>query len=141
MDMWEQNRSISAWIVLKPSADLPGQWVAHCLDYDLVSQGNSLHHATDMIIEALILVFEDELQQGRELQERRAPARYWDEMFNVLRQAHASTGVPAEEAAQAVAVAHLQLDLTVLQAGEGEGPTASLRGSSARSWTPAELTC
>ncbi len=42
-------------IFVYESADLPGQWVAHDLLTDTVTQGNSRHHAISMLGEALAL--------------------------------------------------------------------------------------
>jgi len=40
-------------VIIYPAEDLPGQWIAHCLELDIISQGNSPPHALDMIAEAI----------------------------------------------------------------------------------------
>ena len=44
--------------------DLPGQWIGHCLELDLVTQGNSAQHAIEMLEEALVLVLTESEPQG-----------------------------------------------------------------------------
>ena len=46
-------------VLLEPALDVPGQWTAHNLDLDIISQGNSPEHALAMIREATQLVVED----------------------------------------------------------------------------------
>jgi predicted RNase H-like HicB family nuclease len=47
-------REFSILIHREPGLD--DQWVAHCLDWDLVSQGDTPAHAMRMIAEAIALV-------------------------------------------------------------------------------------
>ena len=42
-----------------PAPDLPDQWVAHCIELDLVTQGNTAAHASAMLLEAIALVAEE----------------------------------------------------------------------------------
>jgi len=58
---------------------LDGQWVAHCLNLDLVSQGNSPEHAIQMIFEATAQVVADDLRSGQDPAGRRpAPKELWE---------------------------------------------------------------
>jgi predicted RNase H-like HicB family nuclease len=68
-----------AYIVL-PAVDLPGQWVGHCLDLDLVTQGDSLRDAVESIGEAVDLV----LESGDVPRYKRAPQSFWDLFVSVL---------------------------------------------------------
>jgi len=68
-----------AYIVL-PATDLPGQWVGHCLDLDLVTQGDSLRDAVESICEAVDLV----LETGDVSRYKRAPQGFWDLFVSVL---------------------------------------------------------
>lgn len=52
--------------VIYPSLEVNGQWVAHCLPIDLVSQGNDPAHAIEMIAEAIEMVAEHHVSEGRE---------------------------------------------------------------------------
>ncbi len=144
--MREETQQLGIWVVLQPCKDIPGEWLAHCLNYDLYSQGHSLRHAVAMLIEALGLVLVEELKEGRMLEERRAPAQYWDEMFEVLRQGRSSNGIPTNGPAGSVAVAHVQVELTVEYADAANNndifePSASVYQTSAQSWTQAQLSC
>lgn len=58
---------------------LEGQWVAHCLNLDLVSQGNSPAHAIRMILEATSIAVLDDLEAGLDPAGRpSAPKELWD---------------------------------------------------------------
>ena len=50
------TRTFSCWALIYPSLDVEGEWVAHCLDFDIVSQGTSPGHAGTMIREACGIV-------------------------------------------------------------------------------------
>ena len=39
------ERVYNIWVIACPSKSIEGQWVAHALEFDVVSQGNSLEHA------------------------------------------------------------------------------------------------
>jgi predicted RNase H-like HicB family nuclease len=58
---------LNLWLnlLIYPAPDLPGQWVAHCLETDLVSQGNDPAHALEMIAEAIELVARQNIEKGR----------------------------------------------------------------------------
>ena len=63
--------------VVYPGADTK-DWIAHCLELDLVSQGKSPTDAVRMLMEALTLAAEDNLAAGRPPWEfRPAPADVW----------------------------------------------------------------
>ncbi len=42
-----------------PAPDLPDQWVAYCLELDLVTQGNDAQHALSVLSEAVALLVLD----------------------------------------------------------------------------------
>jgi predicted RNase H-like HicB family nuclease len=71
-------------VVLWPAEDIPGQWLAHCLELDVVSQGNSLPHALEMVKEAVGDVLVSDLQRGLDPGRRRAPQEEWDHMWERL---------------------------------------------------------
>lgn len=73
------------WALFWPSKDIPDQWVAHCLNLDIVSQGNSLSHACEMLFEAVALSLTDDLIANRSPIERpSAPAEDWKTLEGVL---------------------------------------------------------
>ncbi len=74
-------RIFNLWVVVRPAEDLPDQWVAHCLDLDVVSQGTSFQHAMEMVFEASSMVVADDIVAGRDPFSRRAPDNFWDELF------------------------------------------------------------
>lgn len=58
--------------------------MSHCLDFDVVSQGDSIEHAFKMGMEATRMVLAEDLSAGREPHARRAPQRYWDALYTML---------------------------------------------------------
>jgi hypothetical protein len=71
------DRIFTAWVVVRRADDVPGQWVSHCLDYDVVSQGDSLDHAMKMVVESTTIVVADDVSKGRDPMSRRAPEACW----------------------------------------------------------------
>lgn len=66
-------------VLIQRAPDLPGQWVAHCLNIDVMSQGSSPLEARDSLMEAFAIVFEHEISCGRNPMDRRAaPEEYFD---------------------------------------------------------------
>lgn len=65
-------------VVIYPAPDLEGEWVAHCLELDMVSQGSSPPNALEMIAEAIEVTAQDNVQHGRPpLDFRAAPRDVW----------------------------------------------------------------
>lgn len=79
------KRTLNCWVLIHRAEDLPSVWVAHCLDFDVVSQGDSPLHALDMVIEAVVMVACDDLNDNREPLLRRAPEEEWERLFAVTR--------------------------------------------------------
>lgn len=73
------------WIVIKPAYDIPGQWVAHCLNVDVISQGNSAEHSFEMNLEAVAQVIVDDLTRNVDPLNRRAPNEFWLELHDLMR--------------------------------------------------------
>lgn len=66
-------------ILIRQEAGLEGQWVAHCLNLDLVSQGNSPSDAVRMILEATSIAVIDDMKAGLDPAGRSpAPKDLWD---------------------------------------------------------------
>jgi hypothetical protein len=78
----------NVWILIERAADLPGEWVAHCLDFDVVTQGSSMHQAFEMVLDAVRMVVEEDVASGREPMERRAPKECWARLWNAMKHAH-----------------------------------------------------
>jgi len=100
------TRKVATFTVLvTPAHDLPGQWVAHCLNIDLVSQGDSISHAMMMAREAILEVVADDFAQGLDPLDRApAEAEYWDMVSKVMREARPLTSIPDDQQDNIVAV-------------------------------------
>ena len=88
----------TSWMVVEPAEDMPGVWVAHCLDFDVISQGDSLQLAIDSVTEAVAMTVVDDLQNGLEPNDRRAPAEYWEHLARVLKHGTQVGRIPDDEA-------------------------------------------
>jgi hypothetical protein len=66
-------------VVLYPAPDLKGQWIAHGLETDIVTQGDSAEHAIAMMADALqTLTAHQALRRRPSLRLRPAPKEVWD---------------------------------------------------------------
>lgn len=99
-----------------PSTDVEGQWVSHCLDYDIVSQGNDPRHATLMMVEAVVMTLAEDMAGGFDPSDRIAPQDDWDRFYSLQKQ---STKLDTEEVFKRVqergGCAVLQFDLEMQQ--------------------------
>lgn len=82
-----EARTFSFTVYLTRAPDLQGQWVGHCLDVDVVSQGGSLKQAYEMIREAVDMVVLDDLNAGRDPSKRSAPREEWEAAYAEVRSA------------------------------------------------------
>ena len=77
----------NVWVLAYPALDVPGQWVGHCLDLDIVSAGTSLDHAIEMTAEAVMLCAQWDTEKGFDPFARsRAPQEDWDTLERVVRE-------------------------------------------------------
>lgn len=91
--MVTQTRNV--WVIARPAEDVPGQWVGHCLDFDIISVGTSLQHALAMTAEAVCVCLEDDIKCGAGAFSRSpAPPEYWAERDRVISQG--TYGTPPE---------------------------------------------
>jgi hypothetical protein len=82
-------------VLVTEGEDVSGEWVARCLDLDLVAKGGSLDAALDAIRETVIVALEDDLANGRDPADRpRSADRYWEIFSQTVEQ-----GQPTEEVA------------------------------------------
>ncbi len=67
-------------IVAFRAKDLPGVWLTHCLDLDMMSQGDTLHEALKNLGEVLPLCVNDDVMGGDDPFERgkRTPVEDWN---------------------------------------------------------------
>jgi predicted RNase H-like HicB family nuclease len=75
----------TSWVVVEPAEDIPGVWVGHCLDFDVISQGNSPQNAIQSVTEAVAMTVIDDVQNGLDPGERRAPSEFWERLAQVLK--------------------------------------------------------
>lgn len=59
--------------VVTRTTDVPGAWVAECVPLGVVTQGDSLQNAIEMLVEAVDLVVEDDLSRGLDPLRARKP--------------------------------------------------------------------
>jgi hypothetical protein len=92
--------------------DLQSVWVVHVLDFDVITQGDDLHNALQMAVEAAALVVQWDVGAGKDPADRRAPPKDWDAFFDVVTHGMAVAGLHnlVETEVHALAVqAHLPL--------------------------------
>lgn len=82
-------------VLVKPASDIDDQWVAHCLNWDVVTQGTSPNHAVLMLMEALEIVIADDDQDDFDSDLRpSAPAELWNQFSEI--QFHGTRISPAD---------------------------------------------
>lgn len=133
-----QQHRFNAWVVIRRAEDVQGAWVAHCLDFDIVSQGSDLQDALRMIVEALSLCFEDDLRADRLPPMRPAPDALWQELLGIQRE-----GVPVGDEElkddSKIGLVALQLQLDVLRVSVQKAARAQSRkrrGAPENPWLP-----
>ena len=63
--------------VVMPAVDVPGDWIGHCLELDVVSQGVDPGHALMMVMESAEIIMVEDKKLGRDPWTRCAPEEYW----------------------------------------------------------------
>jgi hypothetical protein len=114
------NEPFTFSYVARAAPDVPGQWIAHCLDLDIVTQGESFKEAMMSICEAVDMALEEGAPEGYS----RAPEKFW-ELFKRI----SETGERAEMedlfAREASKMAHTVVVgmMTVFPTTESKRPT------------------
>ena len=116
-----QSFQARIWYVIERAADVPGEWVGHCLDFDVVTQGRSLQHAFEMLMEAVGMVVVDDLEASRQPRDRRAPQVYWDRLTRMLD--HAKKLPPGEPLPQDPPVGAVHIMELLFSAQQVEVPS------------------
>jgi predicted RNase H-like HicB family nuclease len=76
-------------VLVTPSEQVAGQWVAHCLNLDILTQGNSIEHAFEMAQEAILMAIEDDIAENQDpLGRQPAPKECWDFFVRVVQHGH-----------------------------------------------------
>ena len=73
--------SYEFWVVVEKS-EIPGIFSAHALDFGVVTQGNSLEHAEEMIMEATRMTLEDDAEKGLDPHARQSPEKFYRSLPN-----------------------------------------------------------
>lgn len=76
--------SLTMWLLMYPAPDVPGEWVAHWLDNDVMTQGTGPAHAWQMALEAQGMFMTHYLAAGRMPPMRSAPDADWRRLRDVL---------------------------------------------------------
>lgn len=77
--MRETKMTTTNLCILLTKDDELGQWVSHCLDLDIVSQGETVATSIESIIEAVRLCIDEDQAQGlHPLSRPAAPQECWD---------------------------------------------------------------
>jgi predicted RNase H-like HicB family nuclease len=74
----------TAWVIISPAEDVKGAWIAHALEFDVITQGDSAAHAFRMIAEAVALFLDDTLRRGGNPTARRAPPECWEPLLELF---------------------------------------------------------
>jgi predicted RNase H-like HicB family nuclease len=79
-------RLFTCWVLIERSVDIDG-WVGHCLEFDIVSQGDSPQHALAMVKEATGICLLDDLNDGvdPESVRERAPTECWEALYELMK--------------------------------------------------------
>lgn len=101
-------------VLVTPAESVKGEWIAHVLDLDLITQGKSIEHALSMAAEAVCLVVADDLEYGLDpLTREKAPSECW-ELASRVRQ-HGCALTEVDPGKVRVVVSPLQLHFGVVQ--------------------------
>lgn len=76
-----EERVYDAWVVLRRAEDVEGEWVAHCLDFDVIAQGVSMQEAAEAAKEAIGIILADDVEAKLDPYDRRAPQRFWTDLY------------------------------------------------------------
>ena len=98
-----ESRELNLWVVLHRPEQPKGDWAAHCLEIDVVSQGRSPRHAIEMVAEAIVMTLRADITKKRLPSRRRAPDEFWDELWDILRNSEPTS--LAKSSAGAIALA------------------------------------
>ncbi|MDP3767844.1 MAG: hypothetical protein Q8S13_07500, partial [Dehalococcoidia bacterium] len=108
-----EARMYNFWVVARRSPDVEGEWEAHCLELDVVTQGTSLKHSFQMAVEAVCMTLASDVDAHRDPLERRAPQQFWDELYRFLPTGRPIKMIDAFAAGDKINVLAAQLQFTV----------------------------
>lgn len=72
-------------LLIEPASDVPGCWVAHILDIDIVTFGQGFRQTLELGLEAAALVIDDDLANGlNPLARHRAPTEVYRRAARIM---------------------------------------------------------
>jgi hypothetical protein len=109
-----------AWILIERAEDIPGEWVSHCLDFDVVMQGRSIPEALKAVQDAVNVVLIDDLARGADPRARRAPEEHWNHLSQMLDYAvkQPGTAAPPDEAKVSAFAVEMVVSMVKLSVAE-----------------------
>jgi hypothetical protein len=131
--------------VVEPGENVPGKWIAHCLTFDVLAQADDPDEALRLVLDATSRVVIDDLNEGLNPEDRRAPAEDW-----LLFEAVAVNGIPSTiESARAhpvsedgfMAVVVARFEVTCQRALAGPSLAPGMLGKKVMKIAPRELRC
>ena len=92
-----EKRHLTFSVLVERAEDVPGLWVAHCLDNDVISTGMSPAEAMDMVNRALVDTFLDDLVHRFDFSDRKgAPNACWDKFRHIVKNGQPTEGLPQD---------------------------------------------
>lgn len=79
-----EQKVFSGWAYITRAPDVPGSWLAHFLDFDIMSVGDSPQHALEMVREAAGLALADDLNTGHDPRNRQADPAEWEPLMRLI---------------------------------------------------------
>lgn len=112
------SKNYPVWILVKRSPDSEG-WESHCLELDVVSQGETAKEAYDMGVEAAKLAMQWDLEEGHDPRVRRpAPAECYEDLHYLIDKGKKLEAKEALNADFRVIAVRVMFDLEKLARGE-----------------------
>ncbi|MCC6649434.1 MAG: type II toxin-antitoxin system HicB family antitoxin [Polyangiaceae bacterium] len=108
--------------VLVTRSEVPGEWVSHCLDLDVVSQGCSVESALEMLREAVLLCVDDDLADGRVPPlggRQRAPSEYLETWGKIMMNGTQVEQLDKVAAPAVAAILRVELELVAVPISAG----------------------
>lgn len=81
------RHAYSFWFMLHKAKDVKGAWIAHALEFDVVTQGEGVtgdKGALAMLDEAVSLVIKWDAEEHKDPLQRQAPKQYFDLVYRIL---------------------------------------------------------
>jgi len=116
------RRVFSGWVYIVQDEELPHIWVAHCLDYNIVSQGSTPMEAYEMVREAMQYALSEDLKRGLDPEARRneCDAEDWQPLYGLFDNHRKIPVGSVDESAQQKTASRFAIPISVDVAAEAE---------------------